>query len=136
MQSKRKVLFVCTGNTCRSQIAESVARELRPDWMVYSAGVRPGDEINYRAVAVLQESGFSSKGQVPKAAELFADEYLDMVIVLGQTALDNLPEFANTDNILFHPITDPFNAEGTIEEQLNVYRSVLGQIEEMILMVE
>lgn len=133
LQAKQRVLFVCTGNTCRSQIAESVARELRPDWLVYSAGVKPGDEVNYRAVSVLSERGFSSERQFPKGVELFSQEYLDIVIVLGQTALDNLPEFANANKVLFFPITDPYTATGTTEEQLDVYRSVLENLEEMIL---
>lgn len=133
LQAKQRVLFVCTGNTCRSQIAESVARELRPDWLVYSAGIKPGNEVNCRAVAVLSERGFLSHGQFPKSVELFTSQHLDVVIALGKTALNNLPEFANANKVLFHPIRDPYTATGTTEEQLDVYRSVLENVEEMIL---
>lgn len=78
-----KVAFVCTGNSCRSQIAEGWAKELGRDiWEVHSAGTHPTREVNPKAVAVMKEVDVDISGQYPKTLEDIPSE-LDILITMG-----------------------------------------------------
>ena len=81
--SKLKVAFVCTGNSCRSQMAEGWARHLGKDiFEVYSAGTDPAMEVNPSAITVMQEVGVSLKGQWPKLLKDIPSRF-DILITMG-----------------------------------------------------
>jgi len=83
MIMKLKVAFVCTGNSCRSQMAEGWARHLGSDVLeVYSAGTHPASEVNPNAIAVMKEVGIDIAGQYPKVLDDIPME-LDILITMG-----------------------------------------------------
>ncbi len=76
-----KILFVCVGNTCRSQMAEAIARDL--GYEASSAGTHPGEEIAPNAIKVLSEIGLSVKNQFPKSTDDIETDSFDKIISMG-----------------------------------------------------
>lgn len=126
---KAKILVLCTGNSCRSQMAEGFIRTLDPEFEVYSAGTRPEKEVNKYAVAVMKEIGIDISTQYPKSAEKLAGEPFDYVITVCDNAREACPVFTGDVKHRLHiGFEDPFGAKGTEEEKLEVYRKVRDEI--------
>jgi arsenate reductase len=126
---KKKVLFLCTGNTCRSQMAQAVINEEYGEiWEAVSAGTFPGKETNPNARKVLAEIGIEHEGH-PKSPDVFRDDNLDLVITICDDAAENCPAWLGEGSIIHHGLPDPLDAEGSAEEVLAVYRAVLGRIQ-------
>lgn len=126
---KAKILVLCTGNSCRSQMAEGFIRTLDPEFEVFSAGTRPEKEVNKYAVAVMKEIGIDISSQYPKNAEKFADEAFDYVITVCDNAREACPVFRGDVKHRLHiGFEDPFGAKGSKEEKLEVYRKVRDEI--------
>ncbi len=117
-----KVLFVCTANACRSQMAEAWARVLFPaGWQAASCGLDP-HPISRRARWVMEEAGVSMDGQRPKSwSELDLDGF-DLVVSLSPEAGQFLPPLRDPARHLRHPIDDPVAAEGTPDEVREAFR--------------
>ncbi|WP_137624623.1 arsenate reductase (thioredoxin) [Lactiplantibacillus pingfangensis] len=124
----KKIYFLCTGNSCRSQMAEGFARELlAPSWEVASAGVEMHG-LNANAVAVMAEVGIDISAQYSK---LIDTEYLnqcDVVVTLCGDARDKCPVTPPSVKKLHWPLPDPAQATGSEDEQLAVFREVRDQI--------
>ncbi|HMT10095.1 MAG TPA: arsenate reductase ArsC [Ignavibacteria bacterium] len=126
---KAKILVLCTGNSCRSQMAESFIRTLDPEFEVFSAGTRPEKEVNKYAVAVMKEIGIDISSQYPKNAEKFTGEAFDYVITVCDNAREVCPVFTGDVKHRLHiGFDDPFGAKGSEEEILEVYRKVRDEI--------
>lgn len=129
--SAAKVLFLCTGNSCRSQMAEGWARELRPDEIeAYSAGIR-ASSLNPYAVRVMQEAGVDISGQTSKTVQSVFDVPLDIVVSVCSHADETCPTFPGQVKRIHVPFDDPphLTAEMTDEEEkLAVYRRVRDEI--------
>lgn len=126
-----KILVLCTGNSCRSQMAEGIIRNISKDFLVFSAGTRPEKIVNPYAVEVMKEIGLDISGHYPKNADEFKDENFDYVITVCDNAREVCPVFTgNVKNRLHIGFEDPFNATGTDEEKRIVYRKVRDQIKE------
>ena len=126
-----KILVLCTGNSCRSQMAEGIIRNISKDFQVFSAGTRPEKNVNPYAVEVMKEIGLDISGHYPKNADEFKDENFDYVITVCDNAREVCPVFTgNVKNRLHIGFEDPFNATGTDEEKRVVYRKVRDQIKE------
>ncbi len=128
---KVKMLVLCTGNSCRSQMAEGLIRSLSDRIDVYSAGTRPEVKINPFAVEVMKEIGLDISSQYPKNADEFTKIDFDYVITVCDNAKEVCPVFTgNVKKKLHIGFEDPANANGTDEEIRNVYRKVRDEIKE------
>lgn len=130
---KTKILFLCTGNSCRSQIAEGFARHLKADVLdASSAGTDPKG-INPMAVAVMAEVGIDISGQESKHIDSFRDTAFDYVITLCGDARETCPFFPG--KVVHHGFADPpklAEHAKTREEKLVHYRRVRDEIREFI----
>lgn len=111
-----KVLFMCTANSCRSQMAEAWARRLFPDgWEAASAGLITYP-ISERTRAVMAEAGVSMEGQVSKSLDVYDLDDFDLVVTLSRQSTQFLPALAHPERHRRHPIPDPMSATGGPEE--------------------
>lgn len=118
-----KVLFVCTANSCRSQMAEAWARHLFPaGWTAASAGLVP-HPIHERTRAIMAEAGVAMDGQQPKAIESLDLDSFDLVVTLSRDAGRFLPALADPTRHRACPMTDPTGARGTPAEIRAAYRA-------------
>lgn len=120
-----KVMFVCSGNSCRSQIAEGFARAAGVE--AYSAGTEPAGYVHPVAVQVMAEKGIDISGQTSKELDLNLAQTMDAVITVCGEADETCPAIPNV-NRLHWPIPDPAKATGTQEEVVSVFRAVRDDI--------
>ena len=118
-----KILILCTGNSCRSQMAEAFLASFDPALEVHSAGSRPAERVNPYAIRVMDELGFDlSKGR-PKSVEEFLGQPIDYVITVCGNARDECPVFTGQVGHRVHlGFDDPADATGSEEEILDVFR--------------
>jgi arsenate reductase len=128
---KPKVLFLCTGNSCRSQMAEGWARHILGDRAeFYSAGIE-AKGLNPNAVRVMQEAGVDITGQTSKLAESLKEVPLDLVVTVCGHADDTCPAFLREAKVVHVPFDDPpklAETAATEEEALGHYRRVRDEI--------
>ena len=131
--SKTKVLFLCTGNTARSQMAEAFLRAYADDHFdAFSAGLEPHD-INPLTTRVMAERGFDMAGQRPKSLnEFLGTMHFGYLITVCQRAQEKCPIFPGVSHRLAWPFEDPAQAEGTEEERLEAFRRVRDAIDERV----
>lgn len=128
MSSRMRVLFLCTGNSCRSQMAEGFLRHLAGDkFEAFSAGVKPA-RVNPLAVRVMAEEGIDISGQRPKPAADLISQKFDYVITVCDNAKQACPVFPGRHEKIHWNLQDPAEAEGTDEEKLEVFRKSRGEI--------
>ena len=126
-----KILILCTGNSCRSQMAEGYLKSFGPELQVYSAGTFPANHSNPYAIEVMKEVGIDISGNTPKSVDLFLADPFDYVITVCDSARETCPYFSGKVAHRIHmPFEDPASATGTDEEKLRVYRQVRDQIRE------
>ena len=124
-----KILILCTGNSCRSQMAEGILRSFNPAMEVHSAGTRPAEEVHPKAVAVMDEIGIDLSGHRPKMVDEFLDLAFDYVITVCGHAKENCPLFSGEVGKHLHiGFEDPADARGTEEEVLAVFRKIRDEI--------
>jgi len=124
MRKKAKVLFVCTHNSARSQMAEGFLRRFGgAAFDAASAGTEPG-ELHPLAVEVMAEEGIDISGQRAKSVDGFVQQRFDYVITVCDDANEACPFFPNATSRLHWSIPNPSVAEGTHEERLAVFREV------------
>jgi arsenate reductase len=131
MTDQVRVLFLCVGNSCRSQMAEGLLRHMADDrFEVKSAGIIPS-YVHPRAVQVMAELGIDISNQRSKHVREFTGQSFDYVISLcGE---DNCPSFIGEIGTSLHwPFPDPVSASGTEEEILQRFRSVRDAIKERL----
>ena len=129
---KKKVLFVCTGNSVRSQMAEGLLKALGCDrWQVQSAGVIQS-YVHPLAIRVMEETGIDISKQTSKSMDQFASEKFDYVITLCDHAAQFLPTFGGRGKRLHWPFEDPAGATGTTEERLAVFQRIRDGIKTKI----
>lgn len=134
-RTKLKVLFLCTGNSCRSQMAEGWARQLRGDLLdAYSAGVQPHG-MNARAVQVMSETGVDIAGQQSKHVDELKDVPFDFVITVCDQAHEACPIFPGRTKVTHVGFDDPprlAKDAASEEEALSHYRRVRDEIRRFI----
>jgi len=131
-KEKIKVLFLCTGNSCRSQIAEGWARHLKPGTIEpYSAGICPAP-INPRAIAVMARAGVDISVQMPKHIEELSDINFDFVVTLCDDARQNCPAWPLKSRLVHRPFEDPSFMTGTEEQIMAAFRKVRDQIKDFV----
>ena len=127
--SKKKILFLCTGNSCRSQMAEDLLRYFRGDtYEVFSAGSEPAAQVNPLAVEVMKEIGIDISKQSPKHVKEFLNQKMDFVITTCNNARNACPTFPGKTTNIHWDLKDPADAKGTQEERLKVFRNTRDMI--------
>jgi arsenate reductase len=130
---KHNVLFLCTGNSCRSQMAEAIVNaRLSDDWRAFSAGTVPAGYVHPKALQVLEEIGITHGGE-SKSAEQFRQMDFDLVVTVCDDAAENCPVWLGKGKRMHLGFPDPAKATGTDEEQLAVFRSVRDAIARKVL---
>ena len=130
--SKPKVLFLCTGNSCRSQMAEGLLRHLGGSrFDAVSAGTRPV-ALNPGAVAAMREIGIDISGHASKHVDSLAEESFQHVITVCDNARETCPVFPAEVETLHWSFDDPAAATGSEEERMVVFRRVRDEIRERI----
>jgi arsenate reductase len=125
---KRKVLFLCTGNSCRSQMAEAIANaRLADTWEAVSAGTRPAGYTHPLAVQVLAEIGIAHDGR-SKSADEFRGVPFDLVVTVCDDAAENCPVWLGRGRRVHLSFPDPAKATGSDAEVLGVFRQVRDAI--------
>ncbi len=126
-----RILFLCTGNSCRSQMAEGFARKYLPEADVWSAGTHPAQCVHPLAVQVMQERGIDISTHRPKTV---SDVPLpvDYVITLCGEAAEECPAFPGARQTEHWNLPDPARATGTDDEVLQVFRSVRDEIDRRV----
>ncbi|MDD5254917.1 MAG: arsenate reductase ArsC [Candidatus Omnitrophica bacterium] len=129
---KKRVLFLCTGNSCRSQMAEGFLRSLAGErFEALSAGIKPAS-VNPLAVKVMQEAGVDISRQESKPVSLFLKQQFDFVITVCDNARQACPFFPGTYKAIHWDIEDPAAAQGSEEEKLTVFRKIRERIRERV----
>jgi arsenate reductase len=124
-----KLLILCTGNTCRSQMAEAYLKSLDPALEVYSAGTEPGEKVHPKAIQVMAEKGIEIKDGFPKSVNDFIDTPFDYVITVCDGAKESCPVFMGKVDYRMHiGFDDPAEASGTEDDILAVFRRVRDEI--------
>ncbi|HMK50769.1 MAG TPA: arsenate reductase (thioredoxin) [Thermodesulfovibrionales bacterium] len=127
-----KVMFLCTGNSCRSQMAEGFARELGKGKIeAYSAGLSPAG-LNERAVKVMRETGIDISGQKSKPIDPELLETMDVVITLCDNAAESCPWTPPQIKRIHWSLEDPAKATGTEEEITARFRDTRDEIKRRV----
>ena len=129
---KRKVLFLCTGNSCRSQMAEAIVNaRLGDEWEAVSAGTEPAGYVHPMALRALAEIGIEHHGR-SKHADEFRDVPFDLVVTVCDDAAENCPVWLGQGKRVHLGFPDPAKATGTEDEVMAVFRAVRDQIAERV----
>jgi arsenate reductase (thioredoxin) len=127
-----KVLFLCTENACRSQMAEGlVNHDLAGQVKAFSAGVRP-TRVNPRAIQVMAELGIDISHHRSKSVNDLAGERFDLVITVCDRAAEECPLFPGDTEVMHVGFPDPAKATGAEEEILPVFRRVRDDLREQL----
>jgi arsenate reductase len=123
-----RVLFVCTGNSARSQIAEALLNEFGgSDFTVFSAGTEPGP-VNPQTVTVLREFGLDWSRAVSKSVTQFVGEQFDYVITVCDRARKSCPVFPGEHNSLHWGLDDPAEVQGTDQTKLAAFQRTRAEV--------
>ncbi len=128
-----KVLFLCTENSCRSQMAEGlVNHDLAGQVKAWSAGVRP-NRVNPRAIQVMAELGIDISRHRSKSVDELAEERFDLVITVCDQAQGQCPIFPGETEVIHVGFPDPARATGTEAEILAVFRQVRDEMRQQLI---
>jgi arsenate reductase len=126
------VLFLCTGNSCRSQMAEGWLRQLARDrFHAFSAGLQPGI-VHPLAIEAMREAGIDISGQRSKDVASLVGRHFSHIITVCDRAQQNCPIFPGPSIREHWPIEDPATEEGPHEERMRVFRKVRDEIGERV----
>ena len=125
----KRILILCTGNSCRSQMAEGFLKSLNNELEVFSAGTKPAGKVNAFAVKAMKEIGIDISNGVPENVDKYLRQSFDYVITVCDNTKETCPVFSgNVKHRLHIGFDDPADAVGTEEEVMPVYRRVRDKI--------
>ena len=128
MEKRQKVLFVCTGNSCRSQIAEGLLRHLAPEkFDVYSAGSHPS-KVHPNAITVMKELSIDISDHTSDSISQYLDKHIDIVITVCDEANKVCPVFPGNAERIHWSIDDPFQGWGSDPSHLDSFRKTIKDI--------
>ena len=128
-----KILVVCTGNSCRSQIAEGLIKNRFPDFEVFSSGTHPESNVNPYAVRVMLEKGIDISSHYPKLVDDFLDTEFDYALTVCDSANELCPVFPNAKNRLHKSFVDPKRDHYDSDEHaLKIYSQTVQEISDWI----
>jgi arsenate reductase len=130
---KKRVLILCTGNSCRSQMAEGLWRALgKGCWEAFSAGSAPAGFVHPLAVRVMREAGVDISGHRSRPLGDFLGRRFDLVITVCDSAKESCPALPGAERTLHWPFDDPARAVGSEAERLAEFRRVRDEIRSKI----
>ncbi len=125
-----KVLILCTGNSCRSQMAQAFLASCDPCIEVYSAGTEPAEKVHPLTIEVMKELDFDLSRNKPESVEKYLNQAFDYVITVCDEANEACPVFTGEVKERLHiGFEDPAVFEGTEEEKKNKFREIRDQID-------
>ncbi len=125
----KRVLFLCTGNSARSQMAEAILRHLGGrQFEVYSAGTEVASHVNNFALEVLKERGIDTTGLYPKSVSMFVRQQFDLVITVCDHARQTCPFFPNAREHRHWSLEDPASFQGNYNEIIEKFREIRDEI--------
>ncbi|MFW6059999.1 MAG: arsenate reductase ArsC [Phycisphaeraceae bacterium] len=128
MSERKRILVLCTGNRCRSQMAEGWLRHFGGDWFdVRSAGTQPKG-VHPLAIKVMREAGVDIGGQASEHVDKFRDQRFDVVVTVCDAAREACPVFPNAGRTVHRSFDDPDKATGSPEQVLDVFRRVRDEV--------
>ncbi len=128
----RKALFLCTGNSCRSQLAEAIVNaRLSDEWMAFSAGTRPAGFVHPNALRALAEIGIQHQGR-SKSVDEYRGQAFDLVVTVCDSAAEDCPVWLGQGKRVHLSFPDPAKAKGSDEEVMAVFRAVRDDIAQRI----
>ena len=128
---KKEILVLCTGNSCRSQMAEGFLKSFDSELNVYSAGTNPSGTVHPKAIQVMKEIGIDISVGYPKNVDEFLNKSFDYVITVCDNAKETCPVFVGKVNERLHiGFEDPAEANGTEEEILSEFRKIRDEIKD------
>ena len=130
----KRVLFLCTGNSARSQMAEGLVNHLLGEdkWEAHSAGTAPTGAVHPLAVAAMAELNVDISAQRSKSTDEFRDTRLDLVITVCDDAAENCPVWLGEGRAVHIGFPDPAAATGSEDEQLAVFRKVRDDLRQQL----
>jgi len=132
-QTKQHVLFLCTGNSCRSQMAEGLTNALLgEEWQAVSAGTQPAGYVHPLAIQALKEIGITHQG-FSKSVERFRETPFDLVITLCDDADQNCPVWLGKGKRLHIGFPDPAEVQGSDAEKMAAFRGVRDDMKGRVL---
>lgn len=124
----KRVLFLCTGNSCRSQMAEAIVNScFKGEWKAYSAGTNSAGYVHPMAIQVLESIGLVHKGK-SKHIDQFKDSCFDLVITVCDDAAEDCPLWLGSGQVVHHTFPDPAKSTGTDAEILEGFRQIRDEI--------
>ncbi|MGD2147486.1 MAG: arsenate reductase ArsC [Anaerolineae bacterium] len=131
---KRRVLFLCTGNSCRSQMGEGIVNHLLGDrWEAFSAGVAPAGYVHPLAIWAMAEIGIDVSSGHPKPVNEFRGAEFDLVITVCDDAAENSPLWLGSGDLRHTGFPDPAHAQGSEEERFEVFRQVRNDLLQQVV---
>jgi arsenate reductase (thioredoxin) len=128
-----KVLFLCTENACRSQMAEGlINHDFKGEVQAFSAGVR-ATQVNPRAIQAMAEISINISGQRSKSMDEFREDHFDLAITLCDQAQRECPMFPGAARLIHMGFPDPAKAAGTEEEIMSEFRKVRDEIRQKMV---
>ncbi|WP_299467221.1 arsenate reductase ArsC [uncultured Gimesia sp.] len=129
----KRVLILCTGNSCRSQMAEELWEVLGDgEWQAESAGSKPSGYVHPLAIEAMRELDVDLSANTSKSLNLFTDQDFDLVVTVCDNAKESCPVFSGATLTLHWPFDDPADATGTDEEKMKMFRRVRDEIKSKI----
>jgi arsenate reductase (thioredoxin) len=130
-----KILILCTGNSCRSQMAEGFLKSFDSNLEVYSAGTNPSDKVHPKAIQVMKEVGIDISKNYTKKVDQFLGNSFDYVITVCDNAKETCPVFIGKVGKQLHiGFEDPAEAAGTEDKILAVFRKIRDEIREKLFL--
>ena len=124
-----KILILCTGNSCRSQMAEGFLKFFSPESEVFSAGTEPSDKVHSKAILVMKEEGIDLTGYSPKSVSRYINHSFDYVVTVCNHAKETWPIFAGIIKTQIHfDFDDPAETQGTDEFIISEFRRIRDEI--------
>jgi len=131
-KDKKEVIFVCTGNSCRSQMAEAIVNaRMGSVWKAYSAGTQPADYVHPLTIEVLKEIGIDHSGRT-KTVDEFYDHDFDLVVTVCDSAAEKCPLWLGKGKRVHMGFPDPAKATGEEETIKQEFRQVRDDIAKKI----
>ena len=129
----KRVLILCTGNSCRSQMAEALWNRIGgSQWEAHSAGSRPAGYVHPLAIQAMSELDEDLSSTQSKSVEPFADQPWDLVVTVCDSAKEACPALPGAVHSVHWPFDDPADAQGSGDEQMVMFRRVRDQIRKRI----
>ncbi len=125
----KRALILCTGNSCRSQMAEGLWRELgKGEWEVHSAGSNPAGYVHPLAIQSMREVGIDISNNRSKQVDEFRNQTFDVVLTVCDSAREACPVLPGAKKVLHWSIEDPAQVTGSEEHRLGAFRRIRNEI--------